>query len=311
MTVAPADVERAAALLSGRVRRTPVLRVEPGGLGQPTGLVLKLEQLQHTGSFKPRGVFTTLLRRRPDGGVVAASGGNAGLAAAYACRELGLPATVFVPTSSPAVKVSRIVALGASVVVGGDFYAQAYEAALAHAARTGDLLVHAYDAPDVLAGQGTVALELEEQLPEVDTVLVAVGGGGLVGGICTWYGRRVRVVAVEPERAPALHAALAAGGPVDVDVSGVAADSLGARRIGALGLAAVRAAGAPSVLVTDADITAARQRLWDETRLVTESGGATALAALTSGAYRPEPQERVAVVLCGANTDPGDLVRQS
>lgn len=308
--VEPADVQRAAEQIAGRVRRTPVVRLEPGALGLP-GVVLKAEQLQHTGSFKPRGVFTLLLSRRPTSGVVAASGGNAGLAAAYACRELGLHATVFVPRSSPSVKVQRIAALGASVVVGGEHYAQAYEAALAHAERTGDLLVHAYDAPEVLAGQGTVALELQQQAPEVDTVLVAVGGGGLVGGICSWYGDRVRVVAVEPERAPTLHAALAAGEPVDVEVGGLAADSLGARRVGALGLAAARDAGVHSVLVQDADIAAARQRLWDEVRLVTESGGAAALAALTSGAYRPAMGERVAVVLCGGNTDPHDLVARA
>lgn len=308
--VEQADVQRAAERIAGRVRRTPVVPLEPGALGL-RGVLLKAEQLQHTGSFKPRGVFTLLLSRRPTCGVVAASGGNAGLATAYACRELGLRATVFVPRSSPAVKVQRIGALGASVVVGGEFYAQAYDAARDHAERTGDLLVHAYDAPEVLAGQGTVALELEQQAPEVDTVLVAVGGGGLVGGICSWYGDRVRVVAVEPERAPTLHAALAAGEPVDVEVGGLAADSLGARRAGALGFAAARDAGVHSVLVGDAAIADARQRLWDEVRLVSESGGAAALAALTGGAYRPAAGERVAVVLCGGNTDLHDLVARA
>lgn len=305
------DVERAAARIAGRVRRTPVVRLGAGALGLPAGAVLKVESFQHTGSFKPRGAFNLLLAGHPSTGVVAASGGNAGIAVAYACRELELQATVFVPSSSPPVKVRQIAALGAAVVVGGAYYAEAYDAALLHAGATGDLLVHAYDAPEVLAGQGTVALELEQQAPEVDTVLVAVGGGGLIGGICSWYGDRVQVVAVESERAPSLHSALAAGTPVDVEVGGVAADSLGARRVGALGFAAVAAQGARSVLVRDDDIAKARQRLWDELRLVTEAGGATALAAVTSGAYQPAPGERVAVLLCGANTDPHDLVARA
>ena len=306
--VDPGGIEQAADRIAGHVRRTPVLTVEQPTVGLPAGAVLKLELLQHTGSFKARGAFNTLLSApgRPD--VVVASGGNAGLAVAYACRELGLSATVHVPTGAPPVKRSRIAAYGATVVDGGGSYAEAYEGAVAHAARTGDLLVHAYDAPEVLAGQGTVALELEAQAPEVDTVLVAVGGGGLLGGICSWYAGRVRVVGVEPVRAPCLHDALAAGRPVDSEASGVAADALGARRVGALGLEAALATGTRSVLVDDADIVAARQRLWDELRVVAEPGGATALAAVTSGAYVPEPGERVAVLLCGANTDPHDLV---
>lgn len=194
------------------------------------------------------------------------------------------------------------------MVAAGQAYAQAYEAAAARVADSGELFVHAYDAPEVLAGQGTLARELEQQAPELDTVLVAVGGGGLIGGISSWYSGRTRVVAVEPALAPSLHAALAAGCPVDVEVGGVAADSLGARRIGALGLAAARDAEVESVLVEDGSIIAARQLLWDQLRLVTEPGGATAVAALLSGAYRPAPAERVGVVLCGGNTDPHDLV---
>jgi len=311
------DIEQAAQRIDGWVRRTPVVQVEPGGL-RPDGpgggsrwlggCALKLESVQHTGSFKPRGVFNLLLSRRPRGGVVTASGGNAGLAVAYACRELGLPATVFVPATAPPVKVRRIAELGARVVAAGQAYAQAYEAAAARVADSGELFVHAYDAPEVLAGQGTLARELEQQAPELDTVLVAVGGGGLIGGISSWYSGRTRVVAVEPALAPSLHAALAAGCPVDVEVGGVAADSLGARRIGALGLAAARDAEVESVLVEDGSIIAARQLLWDQLRLVTEPGGATAVAALLSGAYRPAPAERVGVVLCGGNTDPHDLV---
>lgn len=306
--VSAGDVEAAAERIAGRVRRTPVVDLEAGAGGSPVGCVLKLEQLQHTGSFKPRGVFNLLLARQPTGGVVTASGGNAGLAVAYAARELGLRATVFVPTTSPAVKVERIRDLGADVRIGGDRYADAHEAAAAHRERTGELFVHADDGQEILAGQGTVACELEQQAPDLDTALVAVGGGGLMGGIASWYHGRVRVVAVEPQRAPTLHAALAAGEPVDVDVSGVAADSLGARRIGAGGFAAARAAGVVSVLVPDEAIARARTALWRDLHLASEAGGAAALAALGCGAYRPEPGERVAVVLCGANTDPSDLV---
>ena len=215
---------------------------------------------------------------------------------------------MFVPTTSPAVKVERIRDLGADVVVGGERYADAFEAATAHQRASGELFVHAYDGEEILAGQGTVAHEMEQQAPDLDTVLVAVGGGGLVGGIASWYAGRVKVVAVEPERAPTLHAALAAGGPVDVEVSGLAADSLGARRIGASGFAAARDAGVVSVLVPDEAIAAARTGLWRDLHLASEAGGAAAMAALGCGAYRPEPGERVGVVLCGANTDPSDLV---
>lgn len=304
------DVEgiaRAAERIRGHVRHTPVLTVEAGEAGLPVRCVLKLELLQYTGSFKPRGVFNLLLSRRPETGVVVASGGNAGLAVAYACRELGLAATVFVPTSSPAIKIDRIRQLGARAVVGGDFYAAAYEAALERVESSGELLVHAYDGEELLAGQGTLALELSEQSPDLDTVLVAVGGGGLIGGVSSWYAGRTRVVAVEPERAPTLHAALAAGEPVDVDVAGVAADSLGARRIGQHGFDAARRAQVSSVLVSDEAILDARRRLWEDVRLVTEAGGATALAAVSSGVYRPAAGERIGVLVCGGNTDPADL----
>ena len=306
--VSPSEVEAAAHRIAGRVRRTPVVDLETGAAGSPVPCTLKLEQLQHTGSFKPRGVFNLLLSRRSSAGVVTASGGNAGLAVAYAARELGLAATVFVPTTSPAVKVARIRDLGAEVVIGGDRYADAFAAATEHQQATGELFVHAYDGQEVLAGQGTVAREMEQQAPDLDTVLVAVGGGGLMGGIASWYADRVKVVAVEPERAPTLHAALAAGEPVDVDVSGLAADSLGARRIGEGGFAAARDAGVVSVLVPDGAIAAARTGLWRDLHLAGEAGGAAAIAALACGAYRPEPGERVGVVLCGANTDPSDLV---
>jgi threonine dehydratase len=315
------DVAAARERIAGYVRRTPVVAVEAAAFGTPDPLTLKLELLQHTASFKPRGAFTTILAAGDTGaGVVAASGGNHGLAVAYAAGVLGVRAEIFVPTAVSPVKLARLRRLGAVVTVTGDFYADALVASRVRAAESGALQIHAYDAPGVLAGQGTVALELLEDVPDVDTVVVAVGGGGLLGGILCGLAGRARVVAVEPRRIPTLHAALAAAGPVDVDVSGVAADSLGARRIGALGFAAATRAAAQetavgpaltSMLVSDDDILDARHRLWDQLRVAAEAGGATALAALTSGAYRPAPGERVAVVVCGGNTDPADLERRS
>jgi threonine dehydratase len=305
-----ADVEAAAERVGGRVRRTPVVEVEPEAFGTPAPVVLKLELLQHTGSFKPRGIFNRILSAEPEakaGGVIAASGGNAGLAVAFAAAQLGLEAEIFVPESSSPVKVARLRALGAAVTVTGAYYADAYAASQRRAEATGALVVHAYDQPEVAAGQGTVARELERQAPGFDTVLVAVGGGGLLEGIATWVEGRARVVAVEPERCPTLAAALRRGEPVDVEVGGIAADSLGARRCSASALAAARRAGATSLLVPDDAIAAARRRLWEQLRVIAEPGGACALAALVHGAYQPSPGERVAVVVCGANTDPADL----
>jgi threonine dehydratase len=308
MPICRDDVEVAAKRVAGRVRVTPVIELERGALGLASPVALKLELLQHTGSFKPRGAFNRVLADVvPAAGLVAASGGNHGLAVAYVARELAVPAEVFVPTSSSPVKVARLRLYGVRVTVVGDYYADAFAASQERAAVSGALTVHAYDQPETVAGQGTVGRELDRQLPGVDTVLVAVGGGGLVGGIAAWYAGRARVVSVEPETIPTLAAAVAAGHPVDVGVSGVAADSLGARRIGAIGFATACLAGVRPVLVPDEAILAARQRLWDDLRLAVEPGGATALAALTSGAYRPEPGERVAVVVCGGNTDPSDL----
>jgi threonine dehydratase len=304
------DVEEAAERVGPRVRRTPVVEVEPEALGTPGPALLKLELLQHTGSFKPRGMFNRILSAGTEAktaGVIAASGGNAGLAVAYAAGQLGLRAEIFVPESSSPVKVQRLRALGAEVTVTGAFYADAYAASQRRAAASGALVVHAYDQPEVAAGQGTVARELEAQAPGFDTVLVAVGGGGLLEGIATWVEGSRRVVAVEPERCPTLARALAAGEPVDVEVGGLAADSLGARRSSASALAAAGRAGVVSVLVPDEAIAAARRRLWEQLRVVAEPGGACALAALVSGAYRPSPGERLAVVICGGNTDPSDL----
>lgn len=297
------DVLEARRRLGDGVRRTPLLDTGDGPL-------LKLEHLQHCGVFKTRGALNAQLGAQEAGtlgaGVVVASGGNAGLAQAWAARRLGVPAVVFVPTSAPAVKVTRIAAYGADVRRAGSEYAESAAAAAAHAATTGALLTHAYDQPDIVAGAGTLALEMLEDA-RIDTIVVAVGGGGLYAGIAAAVRGRARIVAVEPATAPTLHAALAAGEPVDVAVSGIAADSLGARRIGAHAWAAARAEAPVSVLVEDDRIVEARRRLWREHRIVAEHGAATALAGLTSGAYSPEPGERVAVVVCGANTDPSDL----
>jgi threonine dehydratase len=311
--ITSADVQAAAARIAGRIRVTPVTEADAGTFPPAARVWLKLEQLQHTGSFKARGAFNRILSAAgqnviPAAGVVAASGGNAGLAVAYAAAEQGLPARVHVPAAAPAVKVARLHAYGAEVVQAGSNYAEASEMAAKHAADTGALLCHAYDQPEVCAGQGTLALELLEQTAgQVDTVLVAVGGGGLMAGVAAATEGRARVVGVEPDTIPTLHAALVAGGPVDVNVSGIAADSLGASRLGDIAYAVAIRTGVQSVLVDDVDIVAARQYLWDRYRLATEHGGATALAALLAGAYQPEPGERIAIVLCGANTDAATL----
>ncbi|WP_432542548.1 threonine/serine dehydratase [Kineococcus sp. SYSU DK002] len=303
-TITPADIAAAADRTAGRVRRTPVLRVGPD-------LWLKLEFLQHTGTFKARGAFNRQLVARERGeldatrGVVAASGGNAGLAHAFAAAELGVPATVFVPESAPAVKVRKLRGLGADVRQVGSEYVRAYEAAVAFAQDRGAVFCHAYDQPEVAAGAGTLAVELLEDVPDVDTVLVAVGGGGLFAGVAAALEGSARVVAVEPVGAPTLHDALAAGEPVDVAVSGVAADSLGARRIGSIGFDVARRTRPVSLLVGDEQIAAARRDLWSRFRVVAEHGAAAAWAGLE--AYRPAAGERVAVVVCGANTDPSDL----
>jgi threonine dehydratase len=307
------DVQSAAGRIAGRVRRTPVAEVEGGAFGLTGPLWLKLEFLQHTGSFKARGAFNRILEAAergelPPEGAIAASGGNAGLAVAYAAGSVGVPAEVYVPTTAPAVKVAKLHALGARVVQSGAEYADAYDAATKRAADTGALFCHAYDQPAICAGQGTVALELVEQIGEVDTVVVAVGGGGLMAGIAAALEGRVRVVAVEPETIPTLHAALESGGPLDVEVSGIASDSLGARRAGAIAYEVARRCGVRSVLVDDTAIIEARRRLWADYRIAVEHGTAAAVAALAVGAYVPVTGERVAVLLCGANTNPADLV---
>ncbi|HEU0218599.1 MAG TPA: threonine/serine dehydratase [Stellaceae bacterium] len=286
------------------IRHTPVITVDAGGFGLPSGLlVFKLEFLQHTGSFKPRGAFANLLTRKvPDAGVVAASGGNHGAAVAYAAMRLGMKAAIFVPKVTSAAKLDRIRSYGAELVVTGEVYAEALAASERRVAQTGALAVHAYDQPETLLGQGTVALELQADAAEIDTLLVATGGGGLIGGIAGWYQGRVRVVSVEPGAAPTLHDALNAGRPVEAPAGGIAADSLAPRQVGALMFPIAQRHVAEAVLVSDDAIRDAQRRLWDVLRVAVEPGGAAAMAALLFGSYRPAKDERVAVLLCGANT---------
>jgi len=292
------EIEAAQARIGPHVRRTPVMEVTLGG----HQVALKFEHVQHTGSFKTRGAFNTLLSADvPDAGVVAASGGNHGAAVAYAAAHLGHRARIYVPEMAGPAKIALIERAGADLVVMPGAYANALEAARGYEAETGAMQIHAYDAAATVAGQGTVMAEWEAQGLQADTVLIAVGGGGLVAGALAWLAGRRKVVAVEPRLSCALSAALHAGGPVDVEVGGVAANALGARRIGEICFDLAKAHGAVSVLVEDADIEAAQAMLWRDLRQIVEPAGAAALAALISGAYRPEPGERVAVLLCGAN----------
>ncbi|WP_309107768.1 threonine/serine dehydratase [Arthrobacter sp.] len=309
--ISHADVEEAASRIAGRIRFTPLIQVDPGTFAGEVWL--KCEFMQHTGTFKARGAFNRILASHergelnPDVGIVVASGGNAGLANAYAAQQLGVPASVYVPETAPAVKVRKLVASGATVVQGGAEYAEAYEAAIKYAEETGAVYCHAYDQPEIAAGAGTVGSELLEQLEGLDTVVIAVGGGGLMAGVAAAVEGRAKVLAVEPYTAPTLSAALHAGEPVDVAVSGIAADALGARRIGDIAYAVASRTGVGSLLVSDDDIVTARSWLWDHYRIVVEHGAAAALAALQSGAYVPSEGERVAVVLCGSNTDPSTV----
>jgi threonine dehydratase len=266
-------------------------------------LTLKLELLQHSGSFKARGAFANLLLRPvPPIGVVAASGGNHGAAVAFAAMMLGVPARIFVPTVSSAAKVDRIRSYGADLVITGERYADALAASESWAAESGAMPVHAFDQVETILGQGTLGLELESQAPDLDTIITAVGGGGLISGLAVWYAGRRKTVGVEPELAPTLTRALAAGRPVDAEAGGVAADSLAPRRVGELVFPIVRKHVAEVVLVTDQAIRDAQEKIWNTVRIVVEPGGAAALAALMSGRYRPEPGERVGIVVSGGNT---------
>ena len=310
------DIEAAAGRIAGHVRETPILALESGAFDIAAPIVLKLESLQHSGSFKVRGAFNSLLTLGvPAAGVIAASGGNHGAAVAYAAGRLGHRAEIFVPEISSPVKVARLKDYGAIVHQVGANYGEALAASRRRVEETGALTIHAYDQAEVLAGQGTVAREFERQAAAVggvDTLLVAVGGGGLIGGMAAWTGGRMsgprlKLVAVEPERCPTLHAAFAAGSPVDVEVGGLAADSLGATRVGTLMFPIAQRAIDDVVLVPDEAIRQAQLALWSRLRLAVEPGGATALAALLAGRYQPARGERVGVLLCGGNVDPATL----
>jgi threonine dehydratase len=303
-----AEIEETSQRIADHMRTTPIIQLEEGAWGLAGCIFLKLEQLQHTGSFKPRGAFNRVLTNAvPSAGFIAASGGNHGVAVAYVAQQLGYPAEIFVPEVCPPVKVERLRNYGAHVTQVGATYADALLASREQAARTGALEVHAYDQPEVVAGQGTLGREFEQQVPDLDTGLIAVGGGGLIGGVAAWFAGRARVIGVEPASAPSMAEALKAGKPVDTGVSGIAVDSLGARRVGELAFSLVRDYVERVVLVSDVSIRQSQLALWNDLRVIAEPGGATALAALLSGAYQPEPGERVGVVVCGGNTDPGSL----
>lgn len=300
------DIDAAAARIAPYAVRTPVMEVAGFGLGY--SIEMKLEQIQHTGSFKARGAFNTLLSREvPAAGLVAASGGNHGAAVAYAAHTLGHKAAIFVPEMAGPAKIGLIERTGADLHVVAGEYANALQAAQAYEAETGAMQIHAYDAPATVAGQGSCLREWEDQGLQADTVLIAVGGGGLIAGALAWLRGARKVVAVEPETSCALNAALKAGASVDVEVSGIAANALGARRIGQICFDLAREFDAQSVLVTDEAIAGAQRALWQERRQLVEPAGATALAALMSGAYQPAPGEKVAVLVCGGNIAPDPL----
>jgi threonine dehydratase len=300
--VDPDDIDRAAERIGVRARRTPVIEHGP--------LTLKLELMQHAGSFKTRGAFNRVLGEAeiPPAGLIAASGGNHGAALSYVGGTLGVPTEIFMPSTSPDIKRRNIERFGATVHVIDGYYDDAQAAADERRAATGALQIHPFDHPATVAGQGTMSRELEQQVGPIDTILIACGGGGFVAGQAAWFRDRVRVVSVEPESSQCVRQALAAGHPVDVDVSGVAADSLGARRIGEVPWSLVSRFVDDAVVVSDDAIRAAQRELWDELRLIVEPGGAAALAAIRAGAYVQGPGERVIVAVCGSNADPSTIV---
>jgi threonine dehydratase len=304
-----AEIDAVYGLIAPRIRRTPAVATSAADFGLPPfPLTFKLELLQVAGVFKARGAFANLLLREvPPAGVVAASGGNHGAAVAYAARQVGVGARIFVPTISSPAKVERIRSYGADLCITGEIYDDALAASRAWAAESGALSIHAFDQRETLLGQGTVGLELAQQAPDLDTLLVAVGGGGLIGGIASWYEGRIRIVGVEPTESPTLTAALAAGRPVDAPVGGIAADSLGPKRVGDLTFPIARRYVDRVVLVNDQDIRRAQRALWSSMRIAAEPGGAAALAALLAGAYLPGPGERVGVMVSGGNTSPESL----
>jgi threonine dehydratase len=303
-TITPQTIARCESIIRPYVRRTPVIKIDAAEFGLAAApLSLKLEQLQHSGSFKARGAFANLLTREvPEAGVVAASGGNHGAAVAYAAMRLKKPAKIFVPSVSSPAKIARIREYGADLVIEGDGYADALAASELSAQQTGAMLVPAFDQNETIMGQGTVGLEMAEQAPDIDTILVAVGGGGLVAGIAAWYAGRIRVIGVEPFASPTLSKALEAGHPVDAEAGGLAADSLAPRRVGKRVLPIVQRYARQTVLVSDDAIAEAQATLWRALRIVAEPGGAAAFSAILSGAYKPESGERIAVVISGGNT---------
>ena len=298
-------------LIRPYIRRTPVIEVSGADFGlDDISVILKLELLQHAGSFKPRGAFANLLMRDvPPAGVVAASGGNHGAAVAFAAMKLGKPAKIFVPHVASPAKIARIRGYGAELVVTGERYAEALEASQSWAAQSGAMAVHAYDQVETLLGQGSVGLEFEEQDPALDTLLVAVGGGGLLGGIAAWYAGRIKIVGVEPEAAPTLTRALEAGHPVDAEAGGIAADSLAPTRVGELMFPLAQSYVDRVLLVSDDAIQSAQAMLWNVLRVAAEPGGAAALSALLSRCYQPKSGERVGVLVCGGNTSAVDFSR--
>ncbi len=303
--ISQADIRAAHARIQHHIRRTPTLDIEAGTLADAVPVCLKLEQFQHTGSFKVRGAFNALLSSDlQPGGVAAFSGGNHGAALAYAASRLGIRSTIFAPDFAGPVKIDRMRRFGAEVIVAGNDMAAIWDRCVAHAKDIGARLVHPYDDPLVLAGQGTLGMEIDEQMPGLDTLIVSVGGGGLIGGIASWFGDRVRIVAVESEGTATLATALKKGRDVEISGTGIAASALGAATLGALPYRILGDTRPVSVLVSDDAITGAQRRLWDDVRIVGEPGAATALAALTSEAYRPAPDERVGVLVCGANAQP-------
>jgi len=307
MTNLPIDRDQIAAaekIIRPHIRRTPILEVSGADFGLDSiSLIFKLEFLQHAGSFKARGAFTNLLTRDvPKAGVVAASGGNHGVAVAFAAGKLGVPAKIFLPTVASPEKIDCIRRSGADLVIVGDRYSDALAASEAWMAQSGAMPIHAFDQMETLLGQGTVGLELEQQSPRLDTLLVSVGGGGLIGGIASWYGSKIKLIGVEPEAAPTLSNALNAGRPVDSSAGGIAADSLAPKRVGELMFPIAQSHLEKVILVNDKEIMQAQEALWSVLRIVTEPGGAAAFAALLSGRYQPKSGERVGILLCGANT---------
>jgi threonine dehydratase len=302
--VTSGQIARCEALIRPYIRRTPVVEIDAADIGlRPGKLSLKLELFQVSGSFKARGAFANLLTRKvPAAGVVAASGGNHGAAVAYAAMRLKTRAKIFIPSISSPAKVQRIREYGADLVVEGDGYADALAASEAWAQRTGAMRVHAFDQDETILGQGTIGLELDEQISGFDTLLASVGGGGLIAGLAAWYAGRIKVIGIEPSASPTLTRALQAGHPVDAEAGGLAADSLAPKRVGERVFPIARDYVRETILVSDAAISQAQHMLWNALRIVAEPGGAAAFSAVLSGAYQPQDGERVCIVISGGNT---------